>query len=73
MCGGSVLCYLEINSESQERLNMKLYNKRFVFNGKVEMPENLLDAVENYLEAFGIIAAIKAGVALDSVRPLFSE
>ncbi len=51
---------------------MKIYNKRIVFDEKVEKPENLLDAVENYLEAFGIIAATKAGIALGSVRcPIF--
>lgn len=28
---------------------MKIYNKRLVFDEKVERPENLLDAVENYI------------------------
>ena len=28
---------------------MKIYNKRLIFDEKIEKPENLLDAVENFL------------------------
>ncbi len=70
---GSVLGYLEINSEGQEGLIMKIYNKRLFFNEKVEMPENLLEAVDNYLETFGIIAVIKAGSLRFGKAPYFQS